>query len=244
MMTAAAVGNSGVRLYQFEPPGVQNQRAKQALGTELQTGASPLAAEATSQDLWKALGYAANLLTKTLQPFILGTVAPSPALGSNIVTAVRQSASGTMVLAINATDWDRSLVVDLTPYRAGNAITRYTVGYKGITSVVIPDTASDSLILKKGQAGIWLFPVASTMSYLSSNPIPTPSLPGGAAAAILHYAYIYSQDLDSQTDGADCTSGCSLALDRGLGDVFYQFFFVDNNGTLVAKSSVNLIPGN
>jgi hypothetical protein len=85
--------------------------------------------------------------------------------------------------------------------------------------------------------------VSSATNYLSTVSISTPVLPAGATAALLHQAYTYSQDLDNQSGGADCTAGCSRMLDTSLGDVFYQFFFVNGNGGLVPESSVYAISG-
>jgi hypothetical protein len=241
MMVASALGNAAVRLYQFEEPVNEGGRASARIGTEFQTGASPLAGEENSRNIWRAVGYASNLLTKTLQPFILGTAMSSPALGANIVTAARQSATGTLLMAVNGNDWDRSIAVDLRPYRTGSTISRYVVGQTGISTVLVPDVASDNVKLKAGEVGIWLLPISSSTNYVTSNPISAPALPDGATAAILHQAYIYSQDLDCQTSGIDCTRGCNLIADTNLGNVFYQFFFTDNRGKVVSKSAVRLL---
>jgi len=85
--------------------------------------------------------------------------------------------------------------------------------------------------------------LASTTSYLTPVSIPAPTLPSGAAAAFVHMAYIYSQDLNSQIAGIECTSGCTLQLDQTLGDVFYQYFFVDGTGNPLGTSAVATIPG-
>jgi hypothetical protein len=150
--------------------------ASARIGTEFQTGASPLAGEENSRNIWRAVGYASNLLTKTLQPFILGTAMSSPALGANIVTAVRQSATGTLLMAVNGNDWDRSIAVDLRPYRTGSTISRYVVGQTGISTVLVPDAASDNVKLKAGEVGIWLLPISSSTNYVTSNPISAPCI--------------------------------------------------------------------
>jgi hypothetical protein len=131
--------------------------------------------------------------------------------------------------------------VDLRPYRTGSTISRYVVGQTGISTVLVPDAASDNVKLKAGEVGIWLLPISSSTNYVTSNPISAPALPDGATAAILHQAYIYSQDLDYQTSGIDCTRGCNLIADTNLGNVFYQFFFTDNRGKVVSKSAVRLL---
>lgn len=243
IMTAAAIGNAGVRLYLFEKPGDEIGRAQAPVGSQYQTGASPTADE-NSRNIWKAISYASNVLTKTAQPFILGKAISSPWLGRNIVTAARQSTNGIFLMAVNANDWERSLTVDLTPYRAGTAITKYVVGAAGIRTALVPDTTSDTVTLRAGETAIWLFPSSSATSYLSSVPILAPALPAGGASAILHQGYIYSQDLNYQIAGTECTAGCSLTVDRTIGDLYYQFVFVASDGTVVGTSAVNTIPGN
>lgn len=243
IMTAAAMGTAGVRLYQFEEPVNLSSRVSSPVGTLMQTGASPVAADQAAQQIWNGMGYTANLLTKTLQPFILGTPLSSPALGSSFVTAARHGASGNLLMAVNATDWTRTLTLNLTAYRTGNAIARYIVGGSGIKTTLIADASHDTVTLLAGQTVVYLFPSSSATSYLATVPISAPALPEGAASALLHQGYIFSQDLGNQTDGIDCTSGCNLLLDQTLGSVYYQFFFVDTNGQLVSKSAVNTISG-
>ncbi len=245
MMTAAAIGTAGVRLYQFENSNDQSTRAGYAVGSQLQTGASPFATgDPKAVAIWKSMGYTANLLTKTLQPFILGVPLSSPALGATIVTAARQGSNGKLFMAVNGTDFGRTLTLNLSAYRTGNSITRYIVGSTRIKTALLADAATDTVTVLAGETVIYLFPNSASTNYLSTVPISAPALPTNAVGAILHQAYIYSQDLDSQTDGTSCTAGCSLMLDSTLGNVFYQFFFVDGNGALVSKSSVTTIPGN
>ncbi len=56
----------------------------------LQTGANPTARDPVIRENWRAMAYAANPLTKSLSPYMLGTALTSPAYGRNIVTAARQ----------------------------------------------------------------------------------------------------------------------------------------------------------
>jgi hypothetical protein len=147
-------------------------------------------------------------------------------------------------MAVNGTDFGRTLTLNLSAYRTGNSITRYIVGSTRIKTALLADAASDTVTVLAGETVVYLFPNSSSTNYLSTVPISAPALPTNAVGAILHQAYIYSQDIDNQTDGINCTSGCSLMLDTNLGNVYYEFFFVDGNGALISKSSVNTIPGN
>jgi hypothetical protein len=190
------------------------------------------------------MGYTANLLTKTLQPFVLGVPLSSPALGATIVTAARQGSNGKLLMAVNGTDFSRTLTLNLSAYRTGNSISRHIVSSTRIKTALLADAASDTVTALAGETVIYLFPNSASTNYLSAVPISAPALPTNAVRANLHQAYVYSQDIDNQTDGINCTSGCKLMLDSNLGNVYYEFFFVDGNGALISKSSVSTIPGN
>jgi hypothetical protein len=161
IMTAAALGAAGVRLYQYEPLYRQAGRASALLGTELQTGASPEASDLISKEIWHALSSAANALTGVLQPYILGAALTSPAMGRNIVTAVRTSATGTMLMVINDNDWDRSLFVDFTPYANGSPITRYLTNYDGTQSSTLAASSGEVIDLNAGETVFYVFAKAS-----------------------------------------------------------------------------------
>lgn len=238
MFTAAAIGNAGVRLYQFEEPRNEENRSRAPLGTNLQTGASPFAHDKDSNEIWKAMGYAATLLTKTLQPFILATRLSSPAAGDNIVTAVRKNEDGVLLLAINGNDWERTVSLDLTPYRTGNEITRYLSGARGIRPALLRDRIKDEVSLLPGEAAIYLFPRVHSTRFLTAVHIPAPALPPGAERAVLHHSIIYSDDLEKEVNGTDCLNGCDVLIDKNLGESFYQFLFVNRDGAVVKRGPV------
>ena len=243
MMTAAAMGNAGVRLYQYDPTWNQEARARMPIGGEAQTGASPIAMQEDSRRLWRAIGYGANLLTKRLEPFILGKALSSPVLGENIVTAVRQSDQGILLMAVNGNDWERTVTVNLAPYRNGNPVTRYVVGGTGITTALIPDASSNTVTLQPGATVAYLVPASPSIKFLSEATISAPTLPSGASKAFVHQAYIYTEDLDASSQGLVCTDGCNLALDRSLGDSYYQFSFTNAAGEVIAKGQTRLLSG-
>jgi len=74
MMTAAGLGNAGLRLYSAEDPSDAASRASAAVGSGFQTGANPFSGDQKAVQIWKSMGYVANLLTKTLQRFLLSTL--------------------------------------------------------------------------------------------------------------------------------------------------------------------------
>jgi len=241
MMAEAALGNAGIRLYQFETPSQESNRASSKVGNVMQTGMSPIAGDPNSQQIWRSAGYASNLLTKTLQPFILGTPLSSPGLGDNIVTAARRSNNGVLLMVVNANDWERTVSIDLTPYKTGLSITKYVVGSRGIQSVVMADTASDRVTLGVGETVVYLFPNSRATSWTSSIPIAAPVLPAGAKYGVLHHGYIFSQDMDYQRDGMECAEGCRINVDTALGEIVYQFVFTDAKGNVLGKSVTRTI---
>lgn len=243
MMTAGALGAAGLRLYQYDSTTNFARRENAPVGTEEQTGASPVSPEDYSHKLWRSMAYAANLLSKTMEPFILGTALSSPALGENIVTAARRSERGTLVMAVNGNDWNRKIAVDLARFRNGSAITRYVVGGSGIQATVITDRPSDTVDLSPGASVLYLIPSSKADQFLTSVAISPPVLPAGASRAFVHQAYIYSEDLDAAYQGQECTNGCKIYIDRQLGNSYYQFSFSNNEGMVIGKGPGRLLLG-
>jgi hypothetical protein len=160
IMTAAALGAAGVRLYAFEDPGNEGARAASASGTYWQTGANPTANDQIIEANWQAMASASTALTTLLTPFVLGNPLNSPAYGPNIVTAVRQASNGKMLMIVNDNDWQRIVSVDLTPYRTNDltAVTRYLVNADGIIKAALPrGTKLDLLALAGGETAVYLF---------------------------------------------------------------------------------------
>ena len=157
IMTAAAIGAAGVRLYQFEPPANESSRASAPVGSYFQTGASPIASDPIVQGNWQAMSSAANALTGVLAPYVLSTALNSPALGRNIVTASRQSANGSMLMVINDNDWERTLFVDFSPYANGSQISRYLIDYNSTQQNMLSSSSGESIDLKGGETVVYLF---------------------------------------------------------------------------------------
>jgi hypothetical protein len=157
IMTAAALGAAGVRLYQFEVPANESSRASAPLGSSLQTGASPIASDPIVQGNWKAMSSAANALTGVLAPYVLGTALNSPALGRNIITAARQSINGQMLMVVNDNDWERTLFVDFTPYTSSSRISRYLINFHGTQNSTLSPSTGESIILNGGETVVYLF---------------------------------------------------------------------------------------
>jgi hypothetical protein len=158
IMTAAALGAAGVRLYYFEDPRNESARTAAPIGSLLQTGANPTANDPIIQANWRALSSASTALTQFLTPFVLGDALNSPAYGRNIVTAVRQGSNGKMLMIVNDNDWARTLSVDLQPYKTNllAPTTRYLVNSDGITQASLPYISHDSITLAAGETVVYL----------------------------------------------------------------------------------------
>lgn len=238
IMTAAALGGAGVRLYQFESPANLASRIKAPAGTMLQTGANPTASDPIIREIWRALAFADNPLTKSLTPYMLGTALTSPACGRNIVTAARQGNGTRLLMAVNDNDWTRTVPIDFKSYRTGQAITRYRIRYDGIETSVVPDGPGQTITLGAGESVVYLFPATrrQVAGVVDIGP------PGGSSEAVLHYGYIYKEALAQQLTGIECTKGCVLRLDRSLGPVFYQFDYVNSGGRMTGRSAIMTLP--
>ena len=159
IMTAAALGAAGVRLYTFEDPRNEGARAAATIGSELQTGANPTANDPILQEHWRAMASASTAITKLLTPFVLGVALNSPAYGRNIVTAVRQASNGKMLMVVNDNDWARTLSINFTPYKSNffAPTTRYLVNSDGITKASLPYSNRETITLAPGETAVYLF---------------------------------------------------------------------------------------
>ena len=158
IMTAAALGAAGIRLYTFEDPANEASRTTATIGSELQTGINPTANDPIIEANWRAMKSASTMLTHILTPFVLGSALDSPAYGRNIVTAVRQETAGKMLMIVNGNDWERTVNVDFRPYKASlGTITSYLVNSDRITKGSLPDDNHQTITLTAGETVIYLF---------------------------------------------------------------------------------------
>jgi hypothetical protein len=157
MMTAAALGAAGVRLYYFENSNDAGNRAAAPSGAYFQTGASPTADDPTIQDIWQGISSAANALTGPLAPYILGTELSSPAYGPDIITAARQGPNGRMLMIVNDNDWERTISVSFAPYRYGTKVNRYRISADGINGPSPAPSSGETITLKAGETVAYLF---------------------------------------------------------------------------------------
>ena len=155
MMTAAALGGAGVRLYYFEPSGDWDSRAQAVPGAHLQTGANPSNIQVAS---WNAMGLAANLLCGVLEPYLFATALNAPAFGRNIVTAAREGDNGRMLLIVNGNDWPRTISVDLANLDYGNGATRYMLSSSRVRSGSVEGVSKETITLGQGESVAYIFP--------------------------------------------------------------------------------------
>jgi hypothetical protein len=236
MMSAAAVGNSGVRLYQFETPEDHRVNTKQGPGGGgIQTGAAPFTGEVKN---WQAMAFGANALTKVLQPYLLSTAIHSPAYGRNLITAARDNGQGRMLMIVNSWDGTRTVDVDFTPFQFGFGAVRYRVTDTGIQTRIEADSPGEKIQLEAGETVAYIFPNAAalpadTVYFAFSDTL-------GLKVA-LRYGYVLQGDVEAFGEAVDCTNGCNVTVDRRLGDVYYQWEVADGCGSPKPASPMALI---
>jgi hypothetical protein len=223
MFAAAAAGASGLRLYQFEDIDAYNSEVNSGPGSGIQVGAAPFYG---ATRLWRAMGYAGALMTKVLQPYLLSTPASSPAMGRNIITGVRKASSGTMLIVVNGWDGSRTLNIDFTPYNSGFGATRYLVNDTWLKTALLPDKPGEAVTLNPGETAVYIFPNSNASTGLDQVAfMPVPS--AGNWKMSVTYGYLYQQNVAAFGDTYECTSGCVLPVDRRLGDIYFQYTFLD-----------------
>ena len=158
MMTAAALGAAGVRPYGFEDPANEPRRASAPPGSSLQTGGNPFSTNPLVQENWRAMSYAARMITQVMAPYLFGVALNSPAYGQGIVTAARQSRNGRMLMIVNDNDWDRTVTADFTPYANSHGGIRYRITSDGISTSSRLPRAGETLTLMPGETAVYLFP--------------------------------------------------------------------------------------
>jgi hypothetical protein len=237
MFAAACAGASGLRLYQFEDSDDYNLSVSGGPGGIYQIGAAPYYA---SVSLWRSMGYASALMTKVLQPYLLSSPASSPALGRNIVTGVRKAANGTMLMVVNAWDADRTLNINFAPYKFGNGATRYRVGDTWLKTAILPDENGETITLAPGETAVYIFPNSAGPTGLDN--VTFAAVPSrGSSKMSVTYGYLYQQNVAASGDTYDCTNGCVLPVDRRLGDVYFQYTFLDPTVGTTRTSNVQVL---
>jgi hypothetical protein len=157
ILTAAALGAAGVRLYYFDNPKDERARANAPIGSYFQSGASPTANDQRLREIWAGIRPAASILTGPLQSYILSEEVNSPAYGPNIITAAREGSRGRLLLIINGNDWERSVSVDFAPFSYGGKVLRYRISADGIDGPDSLKSPGEKVTLAAGQAVAYLF---------------------------------------------------------------------------------------
>ena len=167
------------------------------------------------------MGYASNLITRVLQPFLLNLAGNAPAYGRNINSAVRQSPEGTMLMVVNGNDWPRTITVNLQPYGASFGTARYRVQSAGIATAILGGSqTSDTLTLAAGETVVYIFPNVATAMPLANTTL-TP-LPSDGPILGIQYAYVYETQMN-QMPVESCQTSCTIARDPRLGNLYYRF---------------------
>jgi hypothetical protein len=235
VMTGAAVGAAGMRLYSYQTASQTSANLNAAAGSLLQTGSNPVD---TLLPHWRAMAYGTKLLNSTLTPFVLGVPLNSPAYGTNVITGARQGSNGRMLMIVNGNGYARTVNVSFAAYTYGYAPTRYRVSSTGIRTDVLNTTTGESITLSAGETVVYLFPNASTVTFTDAVPM---TFPGGYKVALV-FGYVYPDDLSIRPDVIDCSTGCTLAVDRRLGPAYYQMRYTDSNNQLLGTSPIKMLP--
>jgi hypothetical protein len=156
MMTGAALGCAGERLYYFENPDDTRSRSAGGVGSEFQTGVLPAARDPIVQENWRALSNASRLITR-LTPYLFGVALNSPAYGQGIVTAARRGSDGTMLMVINDNDWPRTIGLDFGSYTSTGQLTRYLINADSVSRSSYR-RMHESATLRAGEAAVYVFP--------------------------------------------------------------------------------------
>ncbi len=237
MFAAAALGASGERIYEFETPDAYQAEVSAGPGGGYAIAAAPTYA---SINLWRSMGYAGALMTNVLQPYLLAPPGNSPAYSNNIITGVRKATTGTMLMIVNAWDGPRTINVDFTAYKFGFGATRYRVSDTYIKTALLADSAGESLTLASGEAAIYIFPNSNAASGLD-NVAVLPVSPAGSSKQAVTYGYLYQQNVAAFGDTFDCTSGCTIPVDRRIGDVYFQYTSIDPTTKAIRRGPVQLL---
>lgn len=237
MFSAAAAGTAGLRLYQFEDADAYQGEVTGGPGGGYQVGAAPFYG---ATKLWRAMGYAGALMTKVLQPYLLSAPVSSPALGRNIITGVRKGASGTMLIVVNGWDGSRTVNLDFTPYKYGFGATRYLVSDTWVKSALLSDQAGETISLVAGETVVYVFPnsgAPSGLDQITFLPVP----PVGSTKMSVTVGYLYQQNVAPFGNKYDCTAGCVVPVDRRIGDVYFQYTFLNPAQGSVRSSAVQAL---
>jgi hypothetical protein len=234
MFSAVAAGAAGLRPYNFETSDAYTGELNAGPGSGVSLGANPFYGMV---NLWQSMAYASALLTKVLQPYVLGVPMNSPALGRNIITGVRKGSTGTMLIVVNGWDGARTLNINFTPYKSGFGAVRYVVSDTGIVVTAEVDAAGESVTLNGGDSLIYIFPNSNASNGLDNVTfLPISPVSGNRLAVTV--GYLYSQNLIPFGSAVDCTSGCTIPVDRRIGDVFFQYTFLSTAASSIRRSTV------
>jgi len=263
IMTIAALGGAGSRNYLFENSTTVANKYTAPNGSGMQTGGSPYTADPQSTYAWHQVGYASNLLFHALQPYIINTPLPSPYFGPILLdgptnspplndvgnswstVAARQGFDADLLLIVNGTDAPQTYTANLASYLVGGTpqTARYLATADYIrTDLLISGTTSDIVTVPEGGALAYLVPRNAAWTNTPTQAVSLLPPNVGQSQTSVVYSYTYSGDLTKQTQATNCTAGCTLHLDRRLGDVFYQYIYMGATGIVSGRSAVTTLP--
>jgi hypothetical protein len=204
-----------------------------------------------ADDRWNGMRNA-YLTMKALEPQLLQPVCNAPDLGSPFHPAAKCAAAGTLVWVVS--DHDGPSTVNFpsslwSVYNSGlAAITRYQIvngAFVVITNLAAGST-SDTFVAGNSEVDLWYFPKTSTplinTATIGFNPASV-----GATKTAVRYSYVcdattFVSNLDQQGAMTVFTSAASIAIDKRIGPLCYDYQYLDaSNVPVGARSSVHVL---
>jgi len=164
---AAAKGFAGVRSYGYAGDLNQDNGTNAIFDgdcTSVSCGIQPLAnPRANGPDSiarWQSMSNANNLIAQ-LEPYLLAAKMHSPDYGPSIVTAVRTSSRGNLLMMINFTETQVTETIDLSNVNpTGGAGTLYRMSSTALSNGSVSGTA-EQVTFAPGETLAWVFPQSS-----------------------------------------------------------------------------------
>lgn len=158
IMYAAERGSSGDRVYMFGDDANKNQALSNCFSNcATHIDPNPLFNGPLAQASWQGLSNAFNLIA-TIEPVLLQPQLPAPNYGPNMVTTVRASNLGNLLLMTWFGNTSTTLSVDLSPYNpSGGVGTEYMMNGEQSTQQAISGL-STQLTLGPAQTAAFVFP--------------------------------------------------------------------------------------
>ncbi len=196
---------------------------------------------------WNALVTAQILLSSPhVSKCLFQPRAAAPDLGFGIETTVRTGSNNNCLMALNQTDLDRSVTVDMTAFQTGQPMLLFVSSWSGTQFTALSaTTATNNVTVPAGGVALWIAPV-------TADPAMQPTIAArladvnGAAEIAVEYScsnYAFTKQIEQLPLIADAGTGSvTLPVDKGTcGTVTYRLRYLGSNGILLATSDTQTL---